>query len=103
MTSLGDSTLMTYEPTEASANALITGPLGRDDNGCFTVDGLVVLVPNGAQVNSDTSITLADGNEFAVGDEVKGGGGMSEPEGATRALLDDHCAGTSSVWWFSSL
>lgn len=98
-----DATLFTYQPSGSTMEARITGPLGRDDSGCFTVDGYVVVVPDGARINSATSITMAEGTEYSEGDEVDGGGGASESQGPNRDLLDNHCGEDASFWYLNAL
>lgn len=71
-----DGPLVVSFPRNDGEDALITGVVALEDDGCVTVDGFVAAWPPGTTWDVVTeSITLPDGSVVVEGDSVEGGGG----------------------------
>ncbi len=57
--------------------SLVSGTLGINDQGCFTLDDRVLVVGNGSRVlEGEESIEVADVGLVEVGSDTSGGGGL---------------------------
>jgi hypothetical protein len=82
MTSNG-RTLLTYQSTGTSADALAFGVLGSKAKGCVTIGTSVLVVPNGSTLDADGSIHV-NGKTYTAGTTIHlGGGGGTKPPHST--------------------
>ena len=78
-------TLVNDRSSNACNEALVTGMLQVDEQGCLVLEGddevpaIVPLLPKGTQI-SDKSVTLPDGTVLEIGKEVSLGGGFTNEE-----------------------
>ncbi|MEP6842871.1 MAG: hypothetical protein ABJA11_05075 [Pseudolysinimonas sp.] len=86
-----DRALLTYVNHGVSAAALIQGTLGTNAKGCIAVDGRVLVVPTGSQLNDDGSVDIG-GKHYEQGDTVSLGGGNGD------APPHSPC-GPGDYWW----
>lgn len=82
-----DSPLLTARPAQTQMAAALSGTISRTADGCYLLDDLPLVWPNGSTLNGD-KIRLADGREFAVGSTVSGGGGFLNA-GDVAVVLDE--------------
>ena len=82
-----DSPLLTARPAQTQMAAAPSGTISRADNGCYLLDGMPLVWPNGTTLNGD-KVRLADGREFGVGSTVSGGGGFMST-GDVAVVLDE--------------
>ena len=79
------------EPTREEMFARVSGVLGINDQGCFTLDDRVLVVGSGSRVLAgNTSIDVADVGIVEVGARASGAGGeidgLDEVERISRVL-----------------
>lgn len=78
-------TLVNDRSSNACNEALVTGTLQVDEQGCLVLGGddevpaIVPLLPKGSQI-SDKSVTLPDGTVLEIGKKVSLGGGFTNEE-----------------------
>lgn len=85
-----DSPLLTARPAQTQMAAALSGTISRTADGCYRLDDLPLVWPNGSTLNGD-KVRLADGREFAVGSTVSGGGGFVNASDAA-VILDEASA-----------
>lgn len=78
-------TLVNDRSSNACNEALVTGTLQVDEQGCLVLEGddevpaIMPLLPKGSQI-SDKSVTLPDGTVLEIGKKVSLGGGITNEE-----------------------
>lgn len=78
-------TLVNDRSSNACNEALVTGTLQVDEQGCLVLEGddevpaIVPLLPKGSQI-SDKSVALPDGTVLQIGKKVSLGGGFTNEE-----------------------
>ncbi len=82
-----DSPLLTARPAQTQMAAALSGTISRTADGCYLLDDLPLVWPNGSTLNGE-KVRLADGREFAVGSTVSGGGGFMNA-GDVAVVLDE--------------
>lgn len=90
---VGGRTLLMYQSSGASGDAVVTGVLGSDAAGCVTVGaGTVLVAPPGSTLDTDGSIVVGSVT-YSAGKQARFGGGLgSAPSGA-------HCSPSSKYWY----
>lgn len=90
-----DSPLLTARPAQTQMAAALSGTISRADNGCYLLNGMPLVWPNGTTVVGD-KIRLADGRQFVVGSTVSGGGGFMNA-GDVVVVLDQASASKAAT------
>jgi len=84
--------LLTHPSSGNSADALASGELGTNVQGCVTLGKSVLVVPDGSGLSADGSITVL-GKSFRAGSQIEWGGGTRKaPTGAK-------CGSKSDYFW----
>lgn len=77
------------EPTPEGMFALVSGTLGVNDQGCFTLDDRVLVVGMGSRVlPGGRSIDVADVGVVEVGSRASGGGGAIDGIGEVARFAE---------------
>jgi len=90
-----DSPLLTARPAQTQMAAALSGTISRADNGCYLLNEMPLVWPNGTTVVHDL-VRLADGREFMVGSTVSGGGGFMNA-GDVAVVLDQASASKAAT------
>jgi transposase len=85
-------TLLTHPSTGASADALGSGELGTNAEGCVTLGKSVLVVPEGSALDADGSITVL-GKSYHAGSRIELGGGVG------NAPVGAKCGPKSVYFW----
>ncbi|PFG18308.1 hypothetical protein ATK74_2892 [Propionicimonas paludicola] len=90
-----DSPLLTARPAQTHMAAALSGTVSRADNGCYLLNGMPLVWPNGTTAVRDKA-RLADGREFMAGSTVSGGGGFMNA-GDVAVVLDEASASKAAT------
>ncbi|MCU1507286.1 MAG: hypothetical protein JWP05_2255 [Microbacteriaceae bacterium] len=85
-------TLLIHASSGASADALGTGVLGTDLDGCVTMGKSVFVVPDGSGLTADGSITVL-GKTYEAGARIELGGGVGKTPAGSK------CGPGSDYFW----
>lgn len=83
-------------PSEGGMDAIVSGVLGVNDQGCLTIDGgdapHVLIAPYGSTAVDDETVDLVGLGRFRVGDSVRGAGGwLDVPAGQSAPAFVGPC------------
>lgn len=89
----GRLVVLPVETTEAMF-ATVSGTLGINDQGCFTLDDRVLVVGHGSQVVLDgEGVEVADVGTVRLGERASGGGGYVDGSDEVEQYALDHDLG----------
>lgn len=71
----GDTTLLVAGAGAIGFEAMVSGEVGVNDQGCVTIGGWLVVAPAGSTMTADGVIELAGYEPVEVGDAFEGAGG----------------------------